>query len=730
MTNIQKYQITNKENEIVQNILLRGNEVTAHEVISKLNEFFTNNTPGLPYYKNLNIKPHSKSNKDIYNDSFKKLEDDLFTAHAVYNYQENSILETKNSFDSEILNIYREFDELNSEVELANDFSNQGVIYHPYIINFNSLLHVNTKNLYRHNIPNTTCEIDFDKSILRNELYSTPSDKLDLSKAKISVSSNSKSIKYISELENIINENSTDVSTFYTSSNNSDLRHELYIDIVLDKFYDVSRLVFSCFNISNSNVVLLLSEDGTNYIEKDIKNGTRYIEWIFNKRKVKSFRIIIRKTSNDLLENKISTCIYSLLNISLYNDKYSNSAIFTSNEIRFEEPITEIVIQPTHSMPPNTDISYFVGYEDKNNDVKWYPINPNERLDLNLLYKEEDILNYIAGANASSDIVFGRWDYTRGENSKKLFYISELPKYINLNSIEMRAGHSQWLIERLDMTAKYGQAYPKDKKLNINDYSREYVKAIGPLDMSMTDIRCEKEWNYFVMSSYVICSKETIVENRYFTYNFTLDENGNKKETLDIALIINGRRVYPKDGRFSFRFKEGENTIKIMVLFGNQDITHLDLENGVKFLSHNFNLLNVSDYVFAGPKMKRMNYNYLGEYIHEFELKNYAIKTVDETDYIVTKFDPNFVLSPFDPYNEEDSIGFGRTEFFNPVNIYMNNSEYMRMYVKYKHMLESTRENITNSNNDSDIRIRLMARLTSSDISVSPSISKIKVVGI
>lgn len=735
MTNIQEYQIKNKENEILNSILLRGNEVTAHEVIAKLNNFFSKNTPGLPYYKNLNIKSHSKSDKKIYNDSFETLEGDLNTAYTVYNNQEKSILEAKNTFDSEILDLYREFDELNSEIQLANDFSNQGIIYHPYIINFNNLLHVNTKNLYRHNIPNTTCEIDFDKSVLRNELYSTPSDKLDLSKSTISISSNTKSISSTSEIKDIIKENSTDVISMYTSSKVNASGHELYIDISLDNYYDISKIAFSCFNISNSYVSLLLSDDGSNYVEREIKEGARYVEWIFNKRKVKSFRIVIKKTDYDIKQNNSTMCIYSILNISAYNDKYSLNGVFTSNEIKFSEPITEIMVQPTHSIPPNTDIGYFVGYEDKDDDVKWYPIKPNELIDLNLLYKEEDILNYIAGSNSGSNIVFGRWDYTRGENSKKLFYISELPKYTNLNSIEVRAGHSQWLIERLDMTEKYGQSYPKDKKVNINDYSRQYVKAIAPLDMNMTDIRCEKEWNYFVMSSYIVCSKETVVENRFFTYNFALDESGNKIECLDVALIINGRRVYPKDGRFSFRFKEGENTIKIMVLFGNQDITNLNREDGIKYLSHNFNLLNVSDFVFAGPRMKRMNYNYLGEYIHEFDLKNYAIKTVDDTDYIVTKFDPNFIIAPFDPYDAEtldldDDCKVGKTQYFNPVNIYMNNSEYMRMFVKYRHMLESTRENITNSKSDSDIRIRLMARLTSNDVSVSPSIKKIKVVGV
>ena len=62
-------------------------------------------------------------------------------------------------------------------------------------------------------------------------------------------------------------------------------------------------------------------------------------------------------------------------------------------------------------------------------------------------------------------------------------------------------------------------------------------------------------------------------------------------------------------------------------------------------------------------------------------------------------------------------------------DVHLNNSEYFRMYVKYKYMLESTREYITNSDNNSNIRLRVMAKLSTGDLSVSPAIKAIKIVG-
>lgn len=734
MINIQEYQIKKKEDEIVNKALLNGDIVTSFDVITKLNNFFNYKTAGLPYYKNIRLKPHSKSDPTVWNNSFKELGEDLEVAYEIYNNQEKAVLEAKSSFDSEILSLYKEFDELNSEIELANIFSNKGIVYYPYIINFNDLKDINSENLYDHNIPYTNCEVDFDKSLMRNELHSTPNDKIDLSKSAISITTPSKNLASNKDVKAIVSENSTEVVTVETRSQN-DKNQELHIDVRLDRPYEMSKIDLSCFNISNAKAVLLVSDDNENYIELEVQNGYKYISWVFNKRKVSRFKIIIRKNKNDIEVDETSICIYSIVNISAYNDKYNTSGVFTSNVVRFDEAITDVCIYPTHSMPPMTDISYFIGYEDKNNDIEWYPIKPYEMFDLNLLYKNEMILNYV-----TSDI-FGRWDFDR-ETKKRLFYIHEIPDNTNLNSIYLRAGHSQWLIERLDVTPKYEEDHPKDKKVNINDYSKSYVTAMSPLDMSMTEIRCEKEWNYFVMSSYVVCDKETIIEDRFMTYEFTLDEEGNPNETLDLALIVNGRRIFAKDGKFSFRLRKGENLIRLMVLFGNQDVS--DIEH-LKCITHNFNLLSSDNEVFAGPKMERMSYNALERYTSEKDLKHYAIKTVGTKDYIVTKFDPNYVLSPFDPYgtpekadgknkivptadSNDDAIGSPPT--YDPPNIYMNNSEYMRMYTKFRHMLPTTLEKITNKDRDSSIRLRVMARLTSSDISVSPTITRIKVVGI
>jgi hypothetical protein len=64
-----------------------------------------------------------------------------------------------------------------------------------------------------------------------------------------------------------------------------------------------------------------------------------------------------------------------------------------------------------------------------------------------------------------------------------------------------------------------------------------------------------------------------------------------------------------------------------------------------------------------------------------------------------------------------------------PPDVFINNSEYMRIHLKFKHMLPSVKANITNSDGNSNVRLRVMAKLSTADVSVSPAIKAIKIVG-
>ncbi|WP_459482570.1 hypothetical protein [Clostridium saccharoperbutylacetonicum] len=804
MINMQEYQLRQKDEQYSLELLKKGHGATNYQVNKRITEFFENKTPGLPYFKPITLKKYVRSDKKDYNNMFKNIEQDLKNAFEVYNTQTNYEVLINGDYDMQMEAANHSLDKLILQTELLKKYTETKTAYEPYIIKFNDLSMVNTRNLITHNIPQSTSEIDYDISILRNELRSTPSDKVDISTTgTISVDSSNAKVILNKDITSILSEVITDMLTISTVTSNKE-PGTLTLQIDFADNHEASRICLNGCSLYNTNVKLFISEDGSNFLEKSNIDGDSSMSWRFNAINMKAFRIIFEKTSFDYMDNDKDEfyCYYMFSNLSVYNDKYKKASVFTSKTIEMEQPVSNITVDPIHELPPHTDIAYFVGFENKNDDVEWKNVEAGSNVDLGLLTKEKEILTYETEKFVFSELA--RYDKI---NKQYYFKVYPLPDNTNLNSIYLRAGHSQWLIERLDVNDRYKNRYtedikaapdkgipedkhiihdavPADKVCHTDDYSKARVTDIAPLDSTVMDIRCERVNNYFIMSQYAICEQETIIENRYITYDVT-------NETFNAIVLINGRQIFPKNNKYSFKLNAGENLIQIMVLLINHDLTNLDNEDktkDVKKIKHNFNLLAYCRELYAGPEMQRINYNSLIKNISNQSLKYYSVKKEDISSHlkneaprekefknvIVTVFDlKNKAEKIKDPHyydnlnlevnvpevpmamasmdyntNEkamDDSPGDGpiydeNNDVLKPSDdghyppyhsqeVYMNNTPYFRMYITYKHMLNSTKEYLKNTKGNSNVRLRIMAKLSTADYTVSPAINSIKIVG-
>ena len=773
MVNMHEYQLKQKDDEFSLKILKEGKGITSYQVNKMINEFFENKVPGLPYYKPIQLKNYTRSDKADYNKMFSNIEQDLKNAFEVYNSQTDYQILLDGDYDMKMQSTNKELDALVLQAELLEKYTETKTAYEPHILKFNDLSNVNTVNLITNNVPETTSEIDYDKSTLRNELLSSPGDKFDLeNNSEITFESDNSKVSVDSDVSLITNELKNSIVTV-TTKTISNTPASLTINIKLNRPYEASRITLDGYSLYNTHIRLFLSEDGTNFYEKSNIEGDLSLVWRFNSMKIKAIKIIINKTSFDYISDKgEGFCYYMFSNISVYYDIYKRTSVFASKTIEFEQPISDITLDAVHELPPHTEIAYYVGFENGLNNVEWKSIEPEKTIDLGLLKKEEKILFNSGMSNIYG--IFGKCPYDKLFKTH-FFEVESLPDNTNVNSVDVRAGHSQWLIERLDVTDKYSGELPTDNKCHTNDYSKRRITAIAPLDAEIMEIRCEKENNYFVMSQYVICEEDTIIENRYINFDV-------ENEIFDKMVLVNGRQIFTdSNNKYSFKLRKGENIIQLMFLLGKLDITGLDNEEvKIKTIKHNFNLLANCKAIFAGPQMQRINYNSLLKNTTDKSLKYYAIKSLNVNPYfeddlykdvIVVKFPVNAgALKTQDPqmydventevninnlamanlnyntdikdmtdityqpnYDENNNVIKPSPDYEYPeyeyTDVFMNNSKEFRMYVKYKYMLNSTKSYITNNKNNSNVRLRVMARLVTSDKTVTPAINSIKIVG-
>lgn len=716
MSSIQKYQIQKERDKITKSILQTGREFDKYDIYNGMAEVFSKYTPGVPYYTPLHIEKFERSNKEVYNESFILLEQDLDAIYHSYRLNEINILSAKEHYDSNMYHIMELMSSISAELEIAKEYIAKNVPYNTYIINFFNLSHTNTKDLSKHNIQKTNCEIDFAKSLVCNKNISPPSAILNTSDATIYVNTNVDKITTDGDINNILDKNKLSMVSLKTQSSTSDI-HEVVIDIDLKKQYFISLVELDAFNIDNDEISFYISQDGVNYYRKENIYTKKDIIWNFESMLVRYMRILFKKGNVTNVNNKKSS-MTTITSLTISLASFNKNGIFVSEKARMYDA-SDVVIYPEHYIPPTCNILYFIGYEDKNNNVEWIPIKPEEQVDLGLFKTEELFATYMTSEK------FGEWDFDRDDDNI-LFYIHALKNNNITSSLNIRAGYHQWLIERIDLSKKYLNGIPSDGKVNISDYSLKDVVAIAPLDMNINELRCEKEQNCILMSCFVLSEADEVITDRFIKYPVSYDENGDPIEIFDVKVIVNGKQVLPSKERYSFRLKKGENNIKIMILLCNHTYDLDDLDN-TKTIVHNFNVLSTKHTVFAGPQMKRVSYNVINNSAHHFKLDQYAIKQGDDgVDYLITKFDPNYILSPHDPYSI--SVDDVPVPQYTPYNAYINNSEFMRMYIKYKYMPEKVKENITTEDGDSSIRLRLMAKLISKDKNTSPYINNIKVV--
>ena len=557
MINMHEHQINQKDEEFSLEVLKEGKGITSYQINKQIFEFFENKVPGLPYYTPIKLLNYTRSNKKDYNKMFSQIEQDLNNAFEVYNSQTDYQILLNGDYNIKIQEANRLLDLLVLQSEMLNKYTQTKTAYEPHILDFHDLSYVNTENYITKNLPETTSEIDYDTSTLRNELISSPGDKYDLeNNSKISIESNNSKVSRSGDLSLITTELRNEVVTITTKTISSKPT-TLTLTVELDNIYKASKITLEGYSLFNTNIKLFISEDGTNFYEKSNVDGDSSLTWRFNETYIKSIKVMITKTSFDYSKEEENYCYFLLSNISIYYDIYKNSSVFTSKTIEFEQPVSDITLEAVHELLPNTDISYFIGYENKYGDVDWKSIENESSIDLGLLKKVDKILY---NSNMSyDDGIFGKCPY---DNIMKthFFEIDSLPPNTNVNSINLRAGHSQWLIERLDVSDKYENGIPADNKCHTNDYAKHRVTAIAPLDAEIMELRCEKENNYFVLSQYVECDNEVIIENRYITFD-------KENEIFDSLILINGRQIFANsNGKYNFKLKKGENLIQIMFL--------------------------------------------------------------------------------------------------------------------------------------------------------------------
>lgn len=707
MSKLQEVQIQMEKEKVVDTLRKRGRSFSEYEIQHMMSGIFTKYTVGLPYYKNLNIERFSRSDKEVYNQSFKYLEVDLAVLYKTHSYHFEETTYAKKQYDVEIKKAIDKIQEVESRLKKLMKVIKERVTYESETIFFHDLSLINTKNLLKHNVARSSSEINFSSGLATNPNSSSPSKRYDISGAELNITTNAESVSVSDNREVLFNDNQLSALHIKTESNSSNPQR-VSLDIDLKKEYSCTHIELSGFSMFSDILTLFISSNGIDYYRRENIVGKNGVIWNFPKTAVRYIRILLEKTNPNLIGSVYETTT-DLIALSVSESTFEQNAVLTTEVIPIANGST-VSIEPIHYTPLGAVLSYFIGYEDKNKNVEWFDIDPFEELDMGLFNHKEFFPTYLTSN------YFGQWDYCR-EYGTELFYIHELEDDVLEDNVEVRAGYKQWLIESIDISTEDAFNIPEDEKPRLIDYDINNIVGIFPMDMNNTAIRCEKEHNYFSMGAFVVAQEEEVIRDRFI---FLKDQ---EDEVLNVSLYVNGQEILPNGGRYSFSLNKGENHVRLLIYMGYHNYDLDDLDN-VKNIIHNFNVLSSNNDVFASAPLSRVHFNSLDITSHKHKLDKFAIKAMNGKKYIMTKFDVNYILSVHESYtgDKRDLSPYKSNRGF------VNNSEFFRMLIKYKYMTEETKEMLGYKENGNHVHYRVMAKLTTNDRNVSPFIKEIKLV--
>lgn len=657
---INNNQRTIIENQSLNAILKHGSIPSSLAFNRYVNEKYDNKTPGLPFLDP--VKLQGKSNSKVFNQMLDEINIDLQTLYNTNKIQTLNVGAINEYYDITAKKI-------NDNINILSKLINNNVNVNNYLLTFNNFNQIDFSGDSNRNIPSTNSYIDLINGYVSNEKISTANSKYDISKAQISISNsfNPNDIISVGNINDILN----DLSGAYYLYNLKSLYNtpiSFNIEIILDETVNATNIQFTFNALYGIDAKLSISEDNINYKSFQIESNSNNIEWNFISQTIKYININITKNTPDGYDGTNYYYYFNFRNISIINEKYKQDSIFISNPIKLDYIYNKINVDIDHNIYPGTNINYYIGIDNLQDNIEWSVLNSNS-FNTNLLKSKRKIL--------SSSI-----NNFRLSNYDNCYIISNIDSVVDINSISLIPAYQMWKAEYISLR-KAAHYKPTFSDYNLTNF------------ISSTYIDCE-QYNLNInagtllcLTQYVYCSSPTNLSNKIMNFlNPTAD--------IGFTIYVNNKKVSLLNGKYTLMFKQGKNKVNILVYCHGTS----DTDTAQYSFNHNINLKQCGFNVFGESPM---------QYVNKYNLLN---RTYDNNVNYFTVDSGNLLVK------------------HNPLmNTISDDDTGIKYLLTYKYLNKSSNNNIMYDGINPFIYVRIMASLHSDITDISPKINSITLTG-
>lgn len=682
---ISKIQRDRKIKEFSEDLVKKGVEPNNYELNDLLKRHFAGHTMGMPYYSPIKQEAYEESSKDNFNHNFETFKEDVETIYDANIETNNKAVSIQEYYDTEKSKVFHSIDKVNLRINCLEESLKSNKKVQEYIEVFDSLYNIELYGNKDRNIPYTTSFIDLLQKKAVTEKQNSQVNKLSIIDSDINLTGMDTFEGYESQgdLNKILNDTINDVFIFVgKTSENNEKTISLVLDLKSTMTFNSVFLKSTSSNMMKFN--LSLSEDGNNFFTLYDIQGKDLLEWNFETKSARYIKINCTKLEADGESSNTSGLnvyeyYYIFKNITVALETFEERSVVVTKPIEFSNLTNFIKLDAEDMVFSNTNISYFIGFDNETSKIGWDAIPNHQDYLLFMFEKRHKIANRGTYAN-----------YGNRSELTGLYEVFKLPNGVNTNSLKVSPGYNMWSVKR------YNRA-EGDLDDGFDLLKTDVTEFINKCTCRQLFMDCENYSTFeiqantlYIFTQYVDSPQTISIYNKFIRVISNVDDENEEKSEVKstIRLFVNGyEQVAGDNGFYSINLKKKVNKIQMAIYCPAP--TYL-----TRFLYHNLNFKEVTGDVFAFKPMKYTNVNMLKKAL-EPTYEYYTIKN----NIIYTNVDPRDMIR--------------------------RNISDMGFFISYYGL----KDNMQRYFKSNKLRFRIMAVLSSKSKNLSPSILNFRITG-
>lgn len=593
---ISQTQWNLKKEELIQASLKRGIIPNTYEITQSLNDYFNNQSPGLPLFKPVHQTYHGLSSAVLYNQNFKSLGTDLEVAYRANQSNNDKLLEIEENYRIETDRLQQRLKRLRLRLASLNEALEQDGFCGSINEVFHHFHQVEFEGNADRNLPETSCFVNLAEHQCELEQRSSTVEKHDLSTEMITLSAltpiSSSSFKgpLTALLKDTLNETS---EWLFHSSQSAAQTLQLNLVFPASITANTFKLHFFANGVLNGSLTLY-DEEGESETLYDMADE-HLLSWHFEDRAIKSLDLVLTKSEPDALQETGAYDYYYLFkSLSLSTERYLSEGQYVTKPFLFQKIPTALSLSAEDYTFPKTQLYYYLALDNGENILNWELIEKGQPFQFDILEEKALRIHRLSEGFHQETV--------KKEEEVAVYSVFKLPPLHVEDSIQLVGGYQKWKMDVIDLSQS-----PFSETLDLHQLDLDAVLNHETVP-SPTRIfsGCDNYTWDFPSASLVICEQYIRMDQDLTKVDLFINQTKYqmlKNVGVTYRVFLNGIEIKTVQDRLNLRLKKGKNRL--------QFIFHVP-KQGEKIktvtLLHNLNFKDCSQMIYAIPPLKRVDF--------------------------------------------------------------------------------------------------------------------------